>query len=175
MARNNTFLLGNVAGTAAPGVIAEEFGTKYARTTVLTFDRLALPAIAGGASLGVGKLLYTLPAGACVIDSARLRVAVEGVAAIQADTPDVGLGTVIASGAVAVLGGTATFENILTGQTMTDCDGTYTDAAVATQLVIAAAGAHTIYLNIADGWASGGDPSADATGKVVIHWKYQGD
>lgn len=175
MARNNTFLLGGVAGTAGTGFTAQEFGTKYNRTTVITFDRTAFPAIAGGASLAVGKLMYTLPAGACVVEAARLRVAIEGVAAIQADTPDIGIGTTIASGAVAVLGGTAAFENILTGQTMTNCNGTYTDAAVATQLVIASGGAHTIYLNVADGWAAGGDPSADVSGKVVIHWKYQGD
>lgn len=174
MARNNSRLLGGVAGSPASGVTAEEFGTKYARTTVLTFQT-TFPAIAGGAALGVGKLLYTLPAGACVIDAARLNVAIDGAAAIAADTPDIGIGTTIASGVVSVLGGTAAFENILTGQTMTDCDGTVTDAAAATQLVIASGGAHTIYLNIADTWAAGGDASADVYGKVVLHWKYQGN
>lgn len=174
MARNNTFLLGGVAGSPGAGVTAEEYGTKYQRTTVLTVSSV-FPAIAGGASLAVGKLVYTLPAGACVIEAARMRVAIHGAAAIEADTPDIGLGTTIASGAVAVLGGTAGFENILTGQTMTDCDGTATDAAVATELVIASGGAHTIYLNVADGWAAGGDAAADVNAKIIIHWKYQGD
>jgi hypothetical protein len=174
MARNNTFLLGGVAGSAGAGVIAEEFGTKYARTTVLTFST-PLPAIAGDAALAVGVPLYTLPAGACIVDASRLRVEIRGVAAIQADTPDVGLGTTLASGAVAVLGGTAAFENILTGQTLGDCDGTAIDVAVGTDLVIASSGDHTIYLNVADTWAEGGDPSADIAGKVVIHWTYQGD
>lgn len=174
MARNNTFLLGGVVGSPGSGVTAQEYGDKYVHTTVLTVQSV-FPAIAGGASLAVGKLVYTLPAGACVVKASRLRVAINGAAAIQADTPDIGLGTTIASGAVAVLGGTAAFENILTGQTMTDCDGTETDAAVATELVIASGGAHTVYLNVADGWAAGGDAAADVNAKIVLNWIYQGD
>ena len=174
MARNNTFLLGGVVGSPGSGVTAREYGDKYNHTTVLTVQS-TFPAIAGGADLAVGKLIYTLPAGACIVGPSRMKVAINGAAAIQADTPDIGLGTVIASGAVAVLGGTATFENILTGQTMTDCDGTETDAAVTTELAIAAAAAHTIYLNVADGWAATGDAAADVNATVVIQWKYQGD
>lgn len=151
-----------------------EYGDKHNRVTVIDFQT-TFPAIAGGANLAVGKLLYTLPAGACVIEASRLNVAIAGAAAIQADTPDIGLGTTIASGVVAVLGGTAAFENILTGQTMTDCDETVTDAAVGTQLVIASGGDHTVYLNVADGWAAGGDAAADVYGRVILHWRYLGD
>lgn len=174
MARNNTFLLEGVVGSPGSGVTAREYGDKYNHTTVLTVQS-TFPAIAGGASLAVGKLVYTLPAGACIVGPTRMKVSINGAAAIQADTPDIGLGTVIASGAVAVLGGTATFENILTGQTMTDCDGTETDAAVATELAIAAAAAHTVYLNVADGWAATGDAAADVNAVIVLQWKYQGD
>lgn len=174
MARNNTFLLKGVVGSPGSGVTAEEYGDKYNHTTVLTVQSV-FPAIAGGASLAVGKLVYTLPAGACVVGPARLKVSINGAAAIQADTPDIGLGTTIASGAVAVLGGTAAFENILTGQTMTDCDGTVTDAIVTTELAITAAGDHTIYLNVADGWAAGGDAAADVNAVITIPWRYQGD
>ena len=162
-------------GTAATGVTAVEYGDSRTHQTVLTLDTV-LPAIAGGASLGVGKLLYTLPAGAHIIESAYMSVAITQTDAnITADTPDVGLGTVIASGAVAVLGGTATFENIITGQTAADCDG---EATVKTSiptagvpLVIEAAGAKTIHLNVADGWAADGDAAALLTGTVVINWR----
>jgi hypothetical protein len=170
MARNNDFLQGNV-GTAASGVIATEFGDKYQHVTVLDIQT-TFPAIAGGANLAVGKLLYTLPAGGAVIQASRISVAIDGAAAIQADTPDIGLGTTIASGAVAVLSGTAAFENVLTGQTMTNCNGTASTATVGTQLVIADADSHAIYLNVADGWAAGGDAAADVRGRVVIHWRY---
>lgn len=178
MARNNAFLEGNL-GVAAAGVRAEEFGDKYNHTTVLTFEgsSAVLPAIAGGANLAVGKLLYTLPAGAVVVEAARLKdVAITQTEGnIDADTPDVGLGTTVASGVVAVLSGTAAFENILTGQTFTDCNGTAEDVAVGTQLVIQHDGDKTIYLNAADGWAASGDAGAVLSGQVVIHWRYLGE
>ncbi|MED5549862.1 MAG: hypothetical protein VX529_10945 [Pseudomonadota bacterium] len=177
MARNNAFLQGNLGVVAAPCRV-EEFGDKYQHTTILTFEgsSAVLPAIAGGAVLAVGLKVYDFPAGSVIVDSARLY----GVAITQtegnitADTPDVGLGTTIGSGAVAVLSGTAAFENILTGQTFTDCDGTAEDATVGTQLVIAPADSHSVYLNVADGWAAGGDAAAVVSGQIVLQWRYMG-
>lgn len=178
MARNNDFLQGN-KGVAAAAVRAEEYGDKYNHTTVLTFEGASavLPAIAGGANLAVGVKLYDFPAGAVVVNAARLKdVAITQTEDnITADTPDVGLGTTIASGAVAVLSGTAAFENVLTGQTFTDCDGTAEDATVGTQLVIAPADSHALYLNVADGWAADGDAAAVVSGQVVINWSYMGE
>lgn len=91
---------------------------------------------------------------------------------IDADTPDVGLGTTIASGAVAVLGGTAAFENILTGQTAADCNGTATKAVVGTILATGASDSKAIYLNVADGWAASGETACPVTGTVVIEWTF---
>lgn len=166
---------GNV-GAAATGVTAVEYGDGHNHKTVLTVNT-TLPAIAGGANLAVGKLLYTLPAGAEIIDSAHMSLAITQTQAhINADTPDGGLGTVIASGAVALLSGTPTFEDILTGQTFNDCDGT---AEVKTALptagvplVIEAGDPHTIYFNVADGWAASGDVAALLTGTVVLNWRF---
>lgn len=162
---------GFVAGTPESYVEVFEGGDKVNRWTKLTFNT-TLPAIAGGANLAVGKKLYTLPAGEILITGTSMSVAIEGATAIQADTPDIGIGTTIATGAVAVLGGTAAFENILTGQTMTDCNGTETVATVSTNLVIATAGSHVVYLNVADGWAAGGDAAADVSGTILLTWKY---
>lgn len=174
MARNNDFLTGNL-GIAGTGVSVKEYGNSHVHTTVITFDGATLPAIAGGASLGVGKLIYTLPAGACIVTGSKLNVGIiQTDGNIDADTPDVGIGTTIASGAVAVLGGTAAFENILTGQTATDCDGTATVKTVDTSLVVETAGAHTVYLNVADGWAADGDAGAILSGTVTLHWQYLG-
>jgi len=171
MARNNTFLVGNL-GAVPSYVKVAEYGDKYTHTTVLTIDT-TLPAIAGGANLGVGKLIYTLPAGACRIKAAYMSVGITQTQGnINADTPDVGIGTVIASGAVATLDGTATFENIVTGQTATNCTGTATVVNVGTELIITAAGAHTVYLNVADGWAASGDAAAILRGTVVLHWEF---
>lgn len=163
-------------GTANTGSTAVEYGDGRLHQTVLTLAT-TLPAIAGGASLGVGKLLYTFPAGAIIVESAYMSVAITQTEGnITADTPDVGLGTVIASGAIATLDGTGTFENIITGQTAADCNGTATvKTAIPTAnvpFVIEAGAAHTIYLNVADGWAASGDAAAAVAGTVVLNWRF---
>lgn len=159
-------------GTAATGVTAVERGDSHVHVTILTVST-TLPAIAGGANLGVGKLLYTLPAGACIILGASMSLAITQTQGnITADTPDGGLGSVIASGAVAVLSGTATFEDILTGQTFNDCNGTAEVTAVQTSMVMQAGAAHTVHFNVADGWAASGDAAALLTGTVVLHWSF---
>jgi len=93
------------------------------------------------------------------------------------DTPDVGLGTVIGTGAVATLDGTGTFENIITGQTAV-ADGT---AEVKTALptanvpfIIESGDARTIHFNVADAWAddTSTDLTADIAGTVVIVWSF---
>jgi len=161
-------------GTVATGSTAEEIGRR-GRVTTITLNT-TLPAIAGGAALGVGKLLYTLPAGVCIIRACNMNVAITQTQGnINADTPDGGIGTVIASGAVSVLSGTGTFENILTGQTFDDCNGTSELKTVEdTALVIEAADAHTIHFNVADSWAASGDTAALLTGTVTIVWDFLG-
>lgn len=130
-----------------------------------------LGAIAGGANLALGVLLATLPAGAAIIHGSQLDIALQQTEGnVTADTPDIGLGTTVASGVVAVLGGTAAFENIMTGQTAGDCDGTATTKTIGTQLVIESGGDHTIYLNVADGWAASGEAAMEVSGTVTLLW-----
>jgi len=163
-------------GTAATGVTAVEYGDAVRHTTVLTVST-TLGAIAGGANLGLGKLMYTLPAGAILVESAYMTMALdEADGNITADTPDVGIGTVVASGAVAVLGGTGTFESIITGQAAADCNGTATVKAAGptagTPLEITAAGAHTVYFNVADGWAASGEAACAIAGTIILNWLF---
>lgn len=163
-------------GVAPAGVTAQEFGNGYDQVTVLAIST-TLPSIAGGANLGVGKLIYTLPAGSEAIEVTYMSVAITQTAGhINANTPDVGLGSVIASGAVAVLDGTGTFEDILTGQTAANCTGTPTVKTAiptgGTDLVTEAAGSKAVYLNAAANWAASGDAAAILTGTVVLHWKF---
>jgi len=156
----------------ATGVRSETYGGPDGYKTVLTINS-AFPAIAGGAALGVGKLLMTLPSVESIISGSSINVAVkETQGNVTADTPDIGIGTTIASGVISVLGGTAAFENILTGQTAADCDGTATVETVTTALALTTGGvAKTIYLNIADGWAASGDAAAVISGTVTIWWR----
>lgn len=162
-----------LAGTAAAGTEVSEVSADGVNfQAIITMDSV-LPAIAGGAALGVGVLAYTLPAGAVIVESASMSMAIQQTEGnITADTPEVGLGNVIASGAVAVLSGTPAFENVLTGQVAADCDGTPTVKTVADQvLVIEAADAHTIYFNVADTWAAGGDAGALISGTIIINYR----
>lgn len=152
------------------GVRAETFGSGVYRT-VIDLEGLTLPDIAGGASLAVGRQIFTFPGGIKILGSSLVGVTLSDTDGnVTADTPDLGLGTVIASGAVAVLGGTATFEDILTGQTMDDCDGTPETVSVSTELLIQAADSHNVFLNVADGWAASGDDGIRVGGRIVIIW-----
>lgn len=164
-------------GTPGTGVTALEFGDAWNHTTLLTFGAGAvLPAIAGGAALGVGKLAYTLPAGAQIIHRARMAVGITQTAGnINADTPTVGLGHVIASGVVSVLSGTASFQSIAVGKAAANCTGTPTvQTALATAspfaLVSEVGGVKAIYFNAANTWAASGDPAAILSGTVLLQW-----
>jgi len=177
-ADNTTPLTSVNVGTANTGVTAVERGDAVKHQTVLSFTDLAVGSAVGAANLAFGKLLYTLPAGAQVISTVYMDVALTGTATIAGDTPDVGIGSVIGSGAVAVLGGTATFEDYITGQTSGAISGsnsvTVMSAATAGALtgisLNAAASSKAIHLNVADGWAGAGDVTA--TGTVIINWEF---
>lgn len=161
-------------GTAGTGTTAVEVANGPFHRTTLTVAGV-LPAITGGVNQAVGLLLYTFPAGVIAIHGAHMSLAITQTEGnITADTPDGGLGTVIGTGAVATLDGTATFENILTGQTFNDCNGTAETIALGptagTVLMMNAADAHTVHFNAADGWAAGGDVAAAVAGTVVLHW-----
>lgn len=151
------------------GVEAKTFDYGGSFRAEIDLTGMTLPAIAGGANLAVGRHIYTYPAGAIAQAHARITVALHQTQGnVTADTPDLGLGTTIASGVVAVLSGTAAFENIMTGQTMNDCNGTVEELALSTALLISAAGDHNVYLNVADGWAASGDAGIIVRGKIVL-------
>ena len=163
------------AGTPGTGVTAVESGDGKHHVTTLTVST-TLPAIAGGANLGVGKLLYTFPAGVQAINATYMSIGITQTQGnINADTPEVGIGTVIASGAVATLDGTATFEDIITGQVAANCTGTATVTALTPtaspfKLITLVGGSKAVYLNVADGWAASGDAAALLAGTVTIDW-----
>jgi len=163
-------------GTPQAGVTAMEYGDAYNHVTVLSFTDLAVPGPTAAANEAHGALLYTLPAGAQVVTAMGFGIALQGGGTVDADTPVVGIGSVLANGAVAVLNGTATFMDYVTEQTAADCNGTTTNvgpiAATAGALTGIAmngpADAKTIHLNYADGWA--GADTLLASGGVTIYW-----
>ena len=161
------------AGVVGAGVTAVEAGDAFTHVTTLTVSK-AMPAIAGAANQGVGIPVYTLPAGAKVIKTANFNLGrTQAGALIGADTPELGLGTTIGTGAQATLGAVgAGCENILHGAStiaLGNCTGTKSLDGAVVDLYIAAAGDHVIYANIADGWA-GADAGPTLAGTIVIEW-----
>lgn len=159
-------------GTVNTGVTAVETKSGLQHATKLTFSALAVAPIVGAADEAVGKLLYTLPVGAILVRAAHMNVALTDTAdLIDADTPEVGLGTTIGSGANATLGAVdAAAENIIVGQVADDVNGTYLSVGITNQgFVIPASGDKGVYLNVADGWA-GADAGLKVSGSVVLEW-----
>lgn len=152
------------------------------RTTVRLVDYpVNAAAIAGGANLGFGVKIFgfnddlanVAATDIVVVTGAGITLSLqESDGNITADTPDLGLGTVIASGVVATLDGTATFENILTGQTMNDVNGTVEHNYVMLASPLSLVGTADCYLNIADGWAASGEGAGGvvASGLVTVDW-----
>lgn len=165
-------------GTVGTGVSAAEKGTGSKNLTVLTVNFTFAGGFATGTTASAndanGHLIYTFPAGDIVVDKTYIKLAlVDTVGTCAADTPDLGLGTTKASGAQAVLSDVgATAEDLMTGQTMNNCSGTNEQYAVTslTPNIITSAGAHTVYLNVADGWAAGGTSAMVASGTVILEW-----
>lgn len=160
-------------GTPAAGVTAVTYGDGVNFTTVLTVAQTNAITVADNAALADGSLLYTFPAGEILITGASMSIGVT-LAEDTTATADVGLGTLQGSDAQATLDADdAACENILTGQTAADCNGTATVKTVGNQvLVIATADAHTVYFNIADTWAdtAGADLTGDIAGTVTLKW-----
>jgi hypothetical protein len=178
---------GSVGTPAVAGVEATEYGSEADHTTVLTLTAFAVGTSGDNANKAIGALLYTFPAGIIQIDSAEfIGLGITAAISVTTDTPEVGLGTTQASAVQATLGAVAaTAENISEGGDTTnvapDVAGTATinsskKPTVASgddgPLVIPAASAHTVYLNIADGWADVTAAGAvTAAGVVVLNWK----
>lgn len=164
------------AGTAGTGVTAVETFDGSLYTTVLTFTAFEVMTLTGdNAALADGALAYTFPAGDILVEGGLLTGTVDADMSVTTDTPEVGCGTVVASGANATLGAVgATSENILGPFVAASVnDGAVSGYNAASgPFVIASAGAHTVYLNAADTWA---DVTAAApltfTGTIVLKWR----
>lgn len=162
-------------GTAGTNTTVTEFGDGHTNTAVITLSSVA-NIIGDNVSLAKGNLIYTLPAGALLVNSAYMSVAITLTTGTPTtDAPDVGIGTVIAVGAIATLT-TGTFENIITGQTATDIAGTATVKTAiptaAVPFVIETGDAHTLHFNYADAWADVDDTAVTISGTVVVNYTF---
>lgn len=163
-------------GSNGTGVTAVHYGDGKDITTVLTLTGVTFP-IAGAANEAIGKLIYTFPAGIHVHYVTSLSLTLTGGGVVDAATPDVGIGSVIATGAVDVLGGTATFEDYVNGTTWTaTCNGTNqkigpvgATAGVLSGISLNKTGdVKAVHLNMAAAWA--GADTVTVAGTVVLRW-----
>lgn len=99
-------------GTAESDVTATEQGDGLYHKTTLVVD--TYNETSGGSALALGHKLYTFPEGGIDIHGGTYDVTM--TAATETDTPDIGMGTVIGTGGVAILGGTDAFEDICDGK-----------------------------------------------------------
>ncbi|MCC7514535.1 MAG: hypothetical protein IT212_07565 [Bacteroidia bacterium] len=173
-------LIGNNLGTTPVATVAiKEFTTGKDCVTELMLTNFIVGALAGaGAALGMGNIVYAFPAGQhfeLVSSLSSIVLTAEGTAVAT----DTGLGSVIASGAVAVLSGTATFEDRLTGQTIsTDPSGgaavsviAATTAGIGTGIALnGTSSIKNVFLNSAGTWNADNTGNLTASGKILIKW-----
>jgi hypothetical protein len=165
------------AGTAGTGVTAVEYGDGFHHLTKLTFSATTLITDPGGAGVNAeGVIIYTFPAtGDIIVHSTTGKLGCKAVAN-AADVPEIGIGSVIATGAIANLSGTATFEDYMTGTAATACSGTDQDAILTSDSTagghtILTKGAHKLHFNVCCplGW-TGADATMYPTGVLWVDW-----
>ena len=161
-------------GTAGTSVVATEHGDGKNHVTKLVISSAALT-VGDNVALGIGLLIYTFPAGIIAVKSSGGSVSMVMEDAVKTDTPEVGLGTVIAANTIATLGaGAATMEDIAGPHVMDDTNGTAepldSNVALPKTFVIPAASAHTVHLNFADTWANVSDTDSAVSGTIWLEW-----
>lgn len=176
---NSSTLLDGI-GTPGSGVAAKHYSADgYHITTVLTLTDYVVGALAGAAAaLGLGSAVYAFPAGVHLEEAYYQNLSMK--AAGTAVNTDTGLGSVVASGAVSVLSGTATFEDRLTGQTLATAASGGTAAAAgplgATAGILtgislnSASSVKNVFLNSAGTWNVNNTGNLTATGTIVLVW-----
>ena len=168
----------STAGTAATNWTAVEYGDGIRHRTILTRDSDLVQAVAS-AALGFGEKIYDFPEGQVGMVAGTMEFTISAPTATN--TPEVGLGHVVATGAIATLGaGAATMESVLDGTATSAITTAGTDEAYvfAAESDLAAydgsATALDLYLNIAGNWAVTEDITlSDIT--VTLVWDYLGD
>jgi hypothetical protein len=184
LASNVTNTSGAGTVTTAATTVAEEHGDGLEHVTKLTMTAFVIGTSGDAAALGIGAKFYTFPAGAIMVEDASMVGGVTAAISVTTDTPEVGIGTVIASGAVSVLSGTATFEDIINGNVSGDGGDTvapdvagttfYKNSSITAPVLIKTSGgkSHDLFLNCAVTWANvAAAGPVTFTGVITIKWR----
>ncbi len=173
--------VGTVTTTATTAV--EEYGNGIEHLTKLTMTAFNLGNTADNAALGFGANFYSFPAGTIIVTDATMVGSLTANISVKTNTPEIGIGTVVASGAVSVLSGTATFEDIIDGNASgtggdtvaPDVNGTafYKSSSFTNNILIKTTGgkSRNLFLNAAATWVDVAAAGAlTFTGVITLKW-----
>jgi len=146
-------------------------------------------AVTGDAALALGEHVATFPDGLILPKYAWVELNSITSGTVTGTAGEVGLGTTIASGAAATLGGTVAFGNIMDGTTISNHvaattltsvkanlpDLTGTKATHGVMILDGASTAKKIHLNIASTWANAGNLTFSAKVRIAWTWVGSGD
>jgi hypothetical protein len=169
--------------TTSATTVAAEYGDGVNHITKLTMTAFAMGTSGDNASLGIGAKFYTFPAGTILVESATIVGGITAAISVTTDTPEVGIGTVIGSGAIATL--STTLEDIVDGGAagLTGGDAVAPDVAgtafykgntFTTGILIKTSGgkARDLFLNAAVAWADVTAAGAVTfTGVITLKWR----
>lgn len=158
----------NLGKAGANWYVVMDVGDEFNRTTVLQSKADVAYSVAGAGNAAYNMPVYTFPQKILKIDSASLKVGLQAAADITA-TPSIALGSAAATGAVAVLTGTATFIDIIANSAMADTNGTVKTSTGAPDLLGTAS--TVAYLNIAAAWSAADTLTLTSGSQIIIHWK----
>jgi hypothetical protein len=173
------------AGTVTTGAttVATERGDDFWHYTGLALTAFAVGTIPDNAAARIGAKFYTLPAGDILVEAVALSGGLTGAVSVTAQTPEVGIGSVVGSGAAATL--STTFEDYIDGgaagiingsNTAPDLAGTtFRKGMVATSaqgVLVLSSGSHDMFLNAAATWADvTAAGAATFTGVISFRWR----
>ena len=174
--KTEMFWSGISQGTVGAATVTESTTGIGSFVTTLTLTNFIVGAPgAAAAAKGIGGKFWSLPAGVQVISAIYMSVGL--TAAGTAATPDTGIGSVVASGVISVLGGTTTFEDYWDGAATADISGTplvgtkVATAGALTGIAINASGSvKDLFLNAAATWAADNSGNLTATGTIAVLW-----
>lgn len=142
----------------------------------ITLDAFLVGESGDNANKAIGAQLFTLPEGEYVLMGGGMAATIAADISVTSDTPEVGLGTVEATGAAATLGAVdAGCEDVLgpfVAASVNDGAVVGFDAASGPKAISAGSGGQPVYLNVADGWADVSAPGdVTVSGSIWVRFK----
>lgn len=170
-------------GAAGSGLTVVESGNEVMHQskisgTLLDVSVATDAGVLADADIAFGSKLYDFPEGGIRVHNVVWDLVLTAVNSTE--TPLIGIGTVVATGATATFIHTATFADIITGVSAANA---ITSTGANSERVAAASGAAAAfdggtsakdaYLNVAGAWGATG--SFTVTGDVYLTWSFLGD